>query len=375
MLRKVGNLGKIARRHSLMGLTNMFNKDKDGRDGIQEDSFGVASTSTGDLASKKAVKPRKSEPVAASVSHATVELDSNKDGMTPAAHYVRQHQIQMRQQAEAEAKVARERQEAEAKAKAAAAAAAAPSPVGASKGKTTDDVVESRQKMIEKEKERLKSKRGWRNRLRVGSTSIDSTGVSPTGLETVPNDAPIADYIIEDAPKGIYAGGAGSISAPSAPPQLDEQKFDTAFDGEDLVPPHMPAAGSGGTGEDSGDEYETDSLRHWGEGIEKSRASAALVKQPKGVLKKSASSSQLSQLGGMPATFDRPFAGRVRANSYDAPQASAAPGAPMLSAMSTSTAANAAMERQQASGLARQQPQGGGGKLDMAMAGRHGGSQ
>ncbi|CAO1635693.1 unnamed protein product [Parajaminaea phylloscopi] len=349
MLRKVGNLGKLARRHSLMGLTNMFNRDKDasGKEGMHGDHFGEvpvpadeAALAAAGVKGKKSAKKGKGDPAVASVSHATVELDPNGDGsMTPAAHYVRQHQLQMQQQAEAEARAARLRQEA---AEAAAEAAAR-------KGKTTDDVVESRQKMIEKEKERLKSKRGWKSRLKVGSSGSSSASgplgasgdqhTTPTGLETMPYDGSTdhgSDYSIS-APRGVYPGAHGGV--PQSAPQLGEQQFGgvVGFDADDLEPPRMPAAGMYAT-EDSGDEEETDSLRHWGEGIERSRASAARITNPKGILKKSSSYSQLDQ-HAMPAGFSRPFAGRMRANSYDAPQASSSPaaGTPMLSAMSTTT--------------------------------------
>lgn len=353
MLRKVGNLGKLARRHSLMGLTNMFNKDKEGRDGLHDDDFGAVPGAPASAADDSAVggkskkgKKGKGTPALASVSHATVEQDTGSDGnMTPAAHYVRQHQLQMRQQAEQEAQAARERQDAE---------AARVASMKSKGGKTTDDVVESRQKMIEKEKERLKSKRGWRNKLRVGGgSSVDHSIPSNNGLETVPYDTNANDANDGTAvSQGIYTGGAGSMRHAH-----QQQHGADGYDGqmlqeeEELVPPHMPAAGGrqyGSGAEDSGDEFETDSLRHWGEGIERSRASAALVQAPKSILKKSASHSQLDQMvgGGHGQTggsnngidgrgIERPFAGRIRANSYDAPQAGPQAGAPMLSAMST----------------------------------------
>ena len=303
MLRKVGNLGKLARRHSLMGLTNMFNKDKEGRDGQNGDAFATvpATLASDDSAinskSKKATKSKNGIPASASVSHATVELESARAtdaGMTPAASYVRQHQLQMQAQAEAEARAARERQESEAKAR---------------------EAGEARQRMIEKEKEKLKSKRGWRKKFgSSGGGSISSITDAPTGLETTyAEPEPYAD------------GPSGQESLVSAvPPQIampysEDGGFDATFDSELLEPPHMPAAGGFG-GEDSGDEFETDSLRHWGEGIERSRASAAQFKNYKPILKKTASTPDLSLGGG----FEKPFAGRIRANSYDAPQASSA---------------------------------------------------
>lgn len=387
MLRKVGNLGKIARRHSLMGLTNMFNKDKGvGREGLHGDDFGELPVPADETAlanagakGKKSGKKGKGDLAMASISRATVELDPNGDGgMTPAAHYVRQHQIQMQQQAEAETRAARQHQEA---ADTAAAAAS-------KKGKTTDDVVESRQKMIEKEKERLKSKRGWKNRLRVGGgggsvLSIDQPSV-PSGLETMPYDehAEHSTNYSMDAPRGVYPGGYNSIG--SMPLQLSEQQLGEVvggLDAEDLEPPRMPAAGACGS-EESGDEGETDSLRHWSEGIERSRASAARVTNPKGILKKGASYSQLDQELGQ--GFSRPFAGRMRANSYDAPPTSA-PGAPMLSSMSTTTDGVDRMDGvvrascdeprnagSQATGhLSAQQSQAGGTSVSLPMYGHH----
>ncbi|CDW97009.1 hypothetical protein [Sporisorium scitamineum] len=326
MLRKVGNLGKLARRHSLMGLTNMFNKDKEreGRDGIHADSFGTLPTASDDSAintkSKKASKSKKGIPATASITHATVELESARvsdAGMTPAASYVRQHQLQMQAQAEAEARAARERQESEAKAR---------------------EAGENRQKMIEKEKERLKSKRGWRKKFGSSGGSISSiTSDAPTRLETT--------YAEPEGYADAVDAGHHQNAEPlvfAVPPQLsmpygEEGGFDASFDSELLEPPHMPAAGGLG-GEDSGDEYETDSLRHWGEGIERSRASAAQCKNYKGILKKTASTPDLSLSGG----FEKPFAGRIRANSYDAPQASATSsslhGASPMTHISSSTA-------------------------------------
>lgn len=328
MLRKVGNLGKLARRHSLMGLTNMFNKDKEGRDGLHGDSFGTIPSASDDSAintkSKKPPKSKKGTPVTASITHATVELESarvSETGMTPAASYVRQHQLQMQAQAEAEARAARERQESEARAR---------------------EAGENRQKMIEKEKERLKSKRGWRKKFgsSSGGGSISSiTSDAPTGLEIT--YAEPEHYV--DAADG-HQNAEPLVSA--APPQIsmpygEDGGFDASFDGELLEPPHMPAAGGLG-GEDSGDEFETDSLRHWGEGIERSRASASQFKNPKSILKKTVSTPDLSLSGG----FEKPFAGRIRANSYDAPQASSASAALHSSnTMTTISSSTAGVER------------------------------
>jgi len=361
MLRKVGNLGKMARRHSLMGLTNMFNKDKEGRDGLQDDSFGnppaFGSSSTGIVEEAgtsgkkdKKNKSKKGATVAPSISHATVELESgDRDAaMTSAASYARQHQAAAAK-AEAEAKAQREKAEAEAKAN------------SKGRGKTTDDVMESRQKAIEKEKERLKSKRGWRKKLGGGSVSSVNSEAAPTGLETTYAQAAAGVASAAAVSNPSHAGdsdaysGYGSYSSPEAQSYAQQQRggyedpannsFDAAFDDEELEPPHMPGAGGAG-GEDSGDEYETDSLRHWGEGIERSRASAQSVSSVKSILKNQAnpngpgSGSPAKGKNAPPSAADRAFSGRVRANSYDAQPSSAIQStgphhAPLMNQMST----------------------------------------
>lgn len=321
-----------------MGLTNMFNKDKDaGKDGLQNDNFGtvispgnVVAADEADLGSKgkkDKLKSKKGIPAMASVSHATVELESSSgaqdSSMTPAASYVRQHQLQMKQQAEAD-RLAKEKAEAERLA------------AVQRNTKTTDDVTESRQKMIEKEKERLKSKRGWRRKLGVGSIGSTSEAKQTTGLETIPVEG-----------NSYQAPAPASYPTPpvaaSAPYQHDSS-LDSAYDDNELEPPLMPGAMEQYEG--SGDEYETDSLRHWGEGIERSRESASKIKQVKGILKNTPSFSELSS-GANNSPFisatnsiDRPFAARLRANSYDAPQASTHPGAsvPQMSQISTTPA-------------------------------------
>lgn len=359
MLRKVGNLGKMARRHSLMGLTNMFNKDKDGREGLQDDSFGTpafgssSSVAIGEDAGtsskkEKKNKSKKGAPAAASISHATVELESGNDvngAMTSAASYARQHQAAAAK-AEAEARAQREKAEAEAKLNA------------SKKGKTTDDVMESRQKAIEKEKERLKSKRGWRKKLGGGSVSSIASESSPTGLETTYAQAaanavaPVALTGGNDASSG-YGGYSSPELAGQYPhhqqqqQQVYEDPINNSFDDEELEPPHMPGAGGGA--EDSGDEYETDSLRHWGEGIEKSRASAQSVSSVKSILKNQAnpngpgSGPPSRGKNAPPSAADRPFSGRVRANSYDAQPSSAIQSsgphhAPLMNQMSNTVA-------------------------------------
>ncbi|MCO5565595.1 hypothetical protein L7F22_019269 [Adiantum nelumboides] len=364
MLRKVGNLGKFARRSNIKGITNMFNKDKDsGKEGLHNDDFGTLPTSSQhdkgqsaqsklpDTSKRDGLNAKKGSPATASVSHATVELEarnnnnSNDSGMTPAASYVRQHQLQMQIRAENE-RIAREKAEAERKAMNNANNLSG-------KAKTTDDMNSSQKTMIEKEKERLKNKRsnkgGWRKRL-VGSLGGSSDMQETTGLETMPledsmNQQGQVNAIGHSYNLPVGAGGAPSIVSSAGPhsaaASFNETSFDSAFDEDDLEPPHMPVVNEG---YESGDDFETDSLRHWGEGIERSRESAAKIKSVKGILKNSTSfNEQMSaQQFGSAGAVEKPFAGRIRANSYDAPQTSTShqSSVPPMSQISTSTASS-----------------------------------
>ncbi|BGP50438.1 hypothetical protein JCM10450v2_006357 [Rhodotorula kratochvilovae] len=107
MIRKLGQMGKLARRNSLMGLTKAFKKDKgDASDAATVD--GVLTTSGGG-ASKLSKKDKKKAGVAsASVSHATAEVDSPSasfavpPGMSPAAALARKQQQAYAEQEAAE---------------------------------------------------------------------------------------------------------------------------------------------------------------------------------------------------------------------------------------------------------------------------------
>ncbi len=318
MLRKVGGLGKLAKKSTLMGISNIFQKDRD-----EEDKFGPIG---GDAKAAKKSKSKKtgSAEATSAISHATAEQDGyysqqhsrTDSGMTPAAHYVRQMQ---EAEARAEAAAAAARREAEAASAKKAAAAA----------KAAEEAQGARQKMLEKEKASLKSKRagGWRKRIGMGSSS-DAPKL--TGLETTP----LSDEHRQEAEAAAsgypqYAKTAVGPVPPGAFSREEEGAFDDAFDAEELEPPHMPGS-LYGSAADSGDEFETDSLRHWGEGIELARASASKVQAPRSILKKSASEQVLAE-------GDRPWT-RVRANSYDVPNGPSTAGAPLMSQMSNTTA-------------------------------------
>jgi hypothetical protein len=112
MIRKLGSMGKLARRNSLAGITSLFNKDKKDKD---EDG-----TEAGGSGSKKGKKKSgKAEVSEASVSHVTAELDRSSSGgdwsvgdqmsgLSPAAKLARQHTLKSNAEAAARAKAQQE---------------------------------------------------------------------------------------------------------------------------------------------------------------------------------------------------------------------------------------------------------------------------
>lgn len=98
MIRKLGSLGKLARRNSLMGISKIF-KDK------PKDEDAPVPAKQGVLSFKKK-NGKKAEVAPAEVSHATAELDRISEdedrvlsGLTPAAKLARQHTVRSRQEA------------------------------------------------------------------------------------------------------------------------------------------------------------------------------------------------------------------------------------------------------------------------------------
>ncbi|KAF8147287.1 hypothetical protein B0H34DRAFT_793017 [Crassisporium funariophilum] len=128
MIRKLGAMGKLARRNSLAGITSLF-KDKD------KDKEGGDKDKKGKKKDKKGPFGAKGEASEASVSHVTAELDrmgsgadwtvgNEMNGLSPAAKLARQHTLKSNAEAAAKAKA---NQEAAAAAAATASAAAASS--------------------------------------------------------------------------------------------------------------------------------------------------------------------------------------------------------------------------------------------------------
>jgi hypothetical protein len=101
VIRKIGSIGKLARRNSLAGITSLF-KDKN-----------KSSTEDGEESGskKKKKKDAKGAAVAPSVSHAVAELDRGSDwsgpemtGLSPAAKLARQHTLKSNAEAAAKAR-------------------------------------------------------------------------------------------------------------------------------------------------------------------------------------------------------------------------------------------------------------------------------
>jgi hypothetical protein len=108
-IRKLGAMGKLARRNSLAGITSLFkDKDKDG----DKDKKAKKKDKKGPFSSK-------GEASEASVSHVTAELDrmgggsdwsvdSDMNGLSPAAKLARHHTLKSNAEAAAKAKATQE---------------------------------------------------------------------------------------------------------------------------------------------------------------------------------------------------------------------------------------------------------------------------
>lgn len=113
VIRKIGSIGKLARRNSLAGITSLF-KDKKDKD-KEADGDGEAGSSSGKKPKKK--KDAKGSVAEPAVSHAVAELDrgtgssgdwsdASMSGLSPAAKLARQHTLKSNAEAAAKAKAA-----------------------------------------------------------------------------------------------------------------------------------------------------------------------------------------------------------------------------------------------------------------------------
>lgn len=115
MIRKLGSMGRLARRNSLAGITSLFkDKDKD------KDKDGEGRDKKGKKKEKDKKAGSKAEASVASVSLATVELDrtssgdwtvgTDMNGLSPAAKLARQHTLKSNAEAAARAKAQQDAQ-------------------------------------------------------------------------------------------------------------------------------------------------------------------------------------------------------------------------------------------------------------------------
>ncbi|KAF9476000.1 hypothetical protein BDN70DRAFT_200904 [Pholiota conissans] len=142
MIRKLGAMGKLARRNSLAGITSLFkDKDKDKSKDSKEEGSSKGKKKDKDK------KTAKGSAAVASVSHVTAELDrpsatgdwsvgAELNGLSPAAKLARQHTLKSNAEAAAKAKEAREKEAKDAATAAAAAAAMTSQRNGASSNGT-----------------------------------------------------------------------------------------------------------------------------------------------------------------------------------------------------------------------------------------------
>jgi hypothetical protein len=115
VIRKIGSIGKLARRNSLAGITSLF-KDKKDKEKEKDDDAEPGSSSGKKSKKKKDAKSSVAEPA---VSHAVAELDrgsgsgsdwsdASMSGLSPAAKLARQHTLKSNAEAAAKAKAAAE---------------------------------------------------------------------------------------------------------------------------------------------------------------------------------------------------------------------------------------------------------------------------
>ena len=116
VIRKIGSIGKLARRNSLAGITSLF---KDKKDKEKERDGDVEGSSSGKRSKKK--KDAKGSVAEPAISHAVAELDrgsgssgdwsdASLSGLSPAAKLARQHTLKSNAEAAAKAKAAAEAQ-------------------------------------------------------------------------------------------------------------------------------------------------------------------------------------------------------------------------------------------------------------------------
>ncbi|GAA5974933.1 hypothetical protein JCM11641_006768 [Rhodosporidiobolus odoratus] len=321
MIRKLGQMGKLARRNSLMGLTKAFKKDKNKDDGAESTLEGGEGSSGGGKLSKKDKK--KSVAITGSVSHATAEYDTSSynagslpTGISPAAALAKKQQMAYAEQEAAEAKAAAEE----------AARLGPPQrsfeqvPSGHGGHSRTDSDASSmksgRGKLFEKEKDKGKSKK-WR--LGFGGSKTDLAETSSI------NDDAASTYTANTERAGTAMGYQQNGDGDSA----------LSPDLEVLAPPgalgYQTYRADGG--QDSEGEYEPSLYRQ-------GATPHLRAKAVKGILKGAGTYRQDDYAAQAPFN-------RNRASSFDAPQQQARPGSP-----NGATLVNVIPSEQQVDGVA-----------------------
>ncbi|KAI0735819.1 hypothetical protein C8Q76DRAFT_690348 [Earliella scabrosa] len=266
VIRKLGSIGKLARRNSLAGITSLFKDKKDKED--EEGGSGKKSKK------KKGEKGAVADP---SVSHVTAELDrsewsSNPEmaGLSPAARLARQHTLKSNAEAAAKAK-------AEAEARAAAQAQGGALPTTWEKNTTT---------------------RQGDSPAKVGSSSR----VNENGMRVV------VEHDDSDSDEGRSDGGHDNHANTYIEGWEDDEDWDEAHDDEDVT---IRQALDNASLEDDTE------MEPWAINV---RRSVERTRQPaKGILKKPADGSDYTQDAYLPPN---PAFTRTRSNSYDSAPAS-----------------------------------------------------
>ncbi|TNY23258.1 hypothetical protein DMC30DRAFT_44681 [Rhodotorula diobovata] len=293
MIRKLGQMGKLASRNSLMGLTKAFKKGaKDGDDAATIDGVLITPSSSANKLAKKDRK--KAGASSASVSHATAEFESpskaTPSGMSPAAALARKQQQAYAEQEAAEQQRARDAAAAEAARLGPPQRSFEQVPAHARSDSATSDVAS-----VRSGKERKK----WR--LGFGG------GGSKTDLHET---ASLNDDRASVMTAGTERGGAFAQQYDDATPRQSL---------EVLAPPQAgyQTYGAGHRHERSeSSEYEPSLYR------EGATPKGALGRPVRGILKGAGSYRQDDF-----ATPRPPFA-RNRASSFDSPQQHGRPGSP-----------------------------------------------
>ncbi|TDL22305.1 hypothetical protein BD410DRAFT_839765 [Rickenella mellea] len=311
MIRKLGSMGRLARRNSLAGITSLFKDKEKKKDKEDQDTSGKDKDErTKDRESGKRGKGGRAE---ASVSHVTAELDRMQsgtsgsdvlngpgmEGLSPAAKLARQHTL---------------KSNAEAAARARAQAEAAAERLRAERERAERERVEREQGEQEKN---LPLTWERNTATRQGAAAIAGV-VREDGMRLVVesdsdgDDAPLSRVNQMQAHRGPHVEDDGSGSDGEGTWRghgADEDDEDVTI----RVGAPKPV-GVDTVKEDIGDDDEDDGSEVWAVGL---RRSVERTRRPaKGILKNANTYSQDSLLEGPNPPFAQHL--RHRANSYDA---------------------------------------------------------